>query len=180
MLTSLNDRQVARGIILIIKAPILHREGVLRELTVLVLWTWLSWNAGLLGLLFLVGPLLRLDAVTVSELLLLDRLTHLEHVADSLEECLILMTRESSGSICTNRRSPLTRNPSRGGGIGSVGSTVLGPRVAPKLGSNIWSRSRRSPIQITLQHTNWVQGLRNVASRAHSLNQCLNEGSIDQ
>src|ERR1043165_5148497 len=175
MLTSLNDRQVARGIILIIKAPILHREGVLRELTVLVLWTWLSWNAGLLGLLCLVGPLLCLDAVTVSELLLLDRLTHLEHVADSLEECLLLMTCESRGGICTNRRTPLTRNPSRGGGNGSEGSTVLGPRVAPKLGSNIRSRSRRPPIQITLQNTDRVHMLRNVASRTHRLNQSLNE-----
>src|SRR4051812_41400226 len=124
--------------------------------------------------------LLCLDAVAVLELLPMNRLTHLEHVADGLEQGPLLAAREGSRSIITNRRSPLARDPSRGGGTRSEGSTVLGPRVAPHLGSNIRSRSRRLPVQITLKHTDWVLGLGNETRRAHRLNQCLNEGSIDQ
>ena len=148
MLTSLEDRRLARSIILIIKAPVGHGKGVHCELTVLILRAFLSWNAGLLGLVCLVGTLLCLDAVAVLELLLLNRLTHLENVADGIEQGPLLTAREGSRSIITNRRSPLARDPSRGGGARSEGSTVLGPRVVPHLGSNIWSRSRGLPVQI--------------------------------
>ena len=146
MLASLNNRRVARSIILIIKSPVGHGEGVHRELTVLILRACWSWNACLLGLVCLVGTLLCLDAVAILELLLLNRLTHLEHVADGLEKGLLLAAREGSRSIITNRRSPLARDPSRGGGTRSEGSTVLGPRVVPHLGRNIRSRSRRLPV----------------------------------
>src|SRR3954465_2680166 len=96
----------------------------------------------------------------------LDGLTHLEHVADGLEQSLLLAAREGRRSIITNRRRPRARDPSRGGGARSEGSTVLGPRVAPHLGSNIRSTSRRLPAQITLKHTNCELGLRNEARRA--------------
>src|SRR4051812_11011695 len=147
-------------------------------MTMFILRARLSWSACLLGLPCLVGTLLRLDVVAVLELLLLDVLTHLEHVADGLEHGPLLAAREGHMSIITNRRSPLARDPSRGGGAGSEGSTVLGPRVAPHLWSNIRSRSRRLPVQILLEHTDWVQRLRNITHMAHRLNQCLNKGSI--
>src|SRR4051812_31461689 len=85
MLMSLNDWRVARSIILIIKSPVGHGEGVCCELTVLILRACWSWSACLLGLVCLVGTLLCLDAVAILELLLMNRLAHLKHVDDGLE-----------------------------------------------------------------------------------------------
>ena len=103
-----------------------------------------------LSLLLLVGTVTCLGAVGIFELPLLDGLTHLEEVADGLEQGLILATREGSWSIIISMRSPRARDPSSGGADWSERGTVLWPRIAPLLGRLVRCRRRKPVVTVPL------------------------------
>ena len=155
----------------IIEPPALQRVIIHIGLTVIVLWRWLSVHACRCQIHFLVMHV-HLASIDIHYPTHLNRLTNLEEISNWL----LLLSSEAGLSRLD--RSFHTLNVSGDRAPWGVRSMVLRPMVAPLLGRHIMSTSGRCLVWSVLRDRGAI--LCNIPNMKYNLNQCLNEGSINQ